>query len=170
MFNPSNKEWQGYTIQNVTRESLDTPAKLNQAIIDQCGKNVAPEENGYFNQSTKHWIHNRLDMNDVWGMIESGTKVTPLWCNDSIAVNKSSYGKHAHLDDENDSNRIKQELSSMDEKALAEEHEQLLREKHGGKYTCFQYNLWAEMLTSGVHTDLDEPPAASVLALNIRKE
>lgn len=65
---------------------MDTPAKLNQAIIDQCGKNVAPEENGYFNQSTKHWIHNRLDMNDVWGMIESGTKVTPLWCNDSLLL------------------------------------------------------------------------------------
>ena len=97
-------------------------------------------------------------------MVESGTKVT-LWCNDSIAVNKSSHGKHAHLDAENDSNRKKQKLSSMDEKkALAEEHEQQLREKHGDKYTRFQYKLWAEMLTSGVHTDLDEPPAASMFS------
>ena len=149
---------------------MDTPAKLKQAIIDQCGKNVAPEEIGYFNQSTKRWIHNRLDMNDVWDMVESGTKVT-LWCNDSIAVNKSSHGKRAHLDAENDSNRKKQKLSSMDEKkALAEEHEQQLREKHGDKYTRFQYKLWAEMLTSGVHTDLDEPPAASMFSRTKRQK
>ena len=62
---------------------MDTPAKLKQAIIDQCGKNVAPQEIGYFNQSTKHWIHNRLDMNDVWDIIESGTKVL---CGATIAL------------------------------------------------------------------------------------
>ena len=162
MFNPANKkEWQDYTIRNISRDLLDTPAKLKEVIVSQCGENIVPEEVGYFNQATKHWIHNRLDMNDVWDMIESGAKIT-LWCTDCATVNKPLGGKRTN-DTENESGRKKQKLSSMDEKkALAEEHEHELREKHGDKYTHFQYKLWAEMLASGVHTDSDEPPAASM--------
>ena len=47
-------------------------------------------------------------------------------------------------------------------KELAEEHERELKEKHGDKYTRFQYKLWAGMLASGVHTNVNEPPAASM--------
>ena len=73
VFNPANKkEWQDYTIRNISRDLLDTPAKLKEVIVSQCGENIVPEEVGYFNQATKHWIHNRLDRNDVWDMIESG--------------------------------------------------------------------------------------------------
>ena len=37
-----------------------------------------------------------------------------------------------------------------------------LEEKHGDKYTRFQYRLWAEMLATGVHTETKTPPVASV--------
>ena len=53
-------------------------------------------------------------------------------------------------------------------KALAEEHEQELKEKHSDKYTHFQYKLWAEMLASGVHPDSDEPPVASMVTNNCK--
>ena len=66
---------------------------------------------------------------------------------------------------ENDSDKKKQKLSSVDaRKELAEEHEQVLKEKHGDKYMRFEYKLWAEMLASGVHTNVDEPPAASMFS------
>lgn len=130
-----------------------------------------PDAVGYFDQTTKHWIHNRLDMNDVWDMIEKGMKIT-LWCNDCAAIKKSSLpGKHARLDAVNDSNGKKPKLSSVDsKKALAEEHEQELKDKHGDKYTRFQYKLWAEMIASGVYTDSDEPPAASMFSRNTKRQ
>ena len=40
-------------------------------------------------------------------------------------------------------------------RVMAEEHEQELQEKRGTKYTRFQYKLWAEMLASGVHDNMD---------------
>jgi len=98
-----------------------------------------PEEIGYFDQATntKHWIHNRLDLSDVWDKIESGARVN-RWCvwNHS-AVAKKSNGKWVSLDNENECDR--KLTTCMDEKwALVEEHEQKLREKHGDKYSHFQ--------------------------------
>ena len=103
-----------------------TPCKLRETIVQQCGKDVVPEEIEYFEQATKHWIHNRLDMTDVWDKINNGAKIT-LWCmrNDSTSSGKSRC-KRANLDDENDSDKKKLKLSNS--KALAEEHEQELKE------------------------------------------
>jgi len=44
-----------------------------------------------------------------------------------------------------------------------------LKEKHGDNFTKFQYKLWADMLTSGVHTDINEPPAASTFSHEPKK-
>ena len=56
-------------------------------------------------------------------------------------------------------------LSKQEEqKAKAEEYETTLKEKHEGSYTRFQYKLWAEMLTAGVHNDINTPPAASMFS------
>jgi len=50
-------------------------------------------------------------------------------------------------------------------------HEYIIKrkEKHGGNFTKFQYKLWADMLTSGVHTDINEPPAASIFGHEPKK-
>ena len=53
---------------------------------------------------------------------------------------------------------------------MAEEHEQELQEKRGTKYTRFQYKLWAEMLASGVHDNMDEPPAASMFTRGMKHQ
>jgi len=103
VYNSANKkDWQDYTLRNLCREVIDTPSKLREAVTTQCGESVVPEEIGYFDQATKHWIHNRLDLSDVWDKIESGARVN-LWCvcNDS-AVAKKSNGKQASLDNENE--------------------------------------------------------------------
>ena len=101
-----------------------------------------PEEIGYFDQATKHWIHNRLNLSDVWDKIESGARVDQ-WCVcNASAVAKKSNGNQASLDNENECDRKKQKLTHA--WALVEEHEQKLREEHGDKYSHFQYKLWAE--------------------------
>ena len=67
VINPNNKkDWQDYTLRGISRDTMDTPTKMRQTIVDQCGEDIVPEEIGYFVQATKHWIHNRLDMTDVW--------------------------------------------------------------------------------------------------------
>ena len=48
---------------------------------------------------------------------------------------------------------------------MAEEHEQELQEKRGTKYTRFQY---PEMQASGVHDNMDEPPAASMFTRGMK--
>lgn len=65
MINPANKkEWQDYTLRNLNRDNLELNSEkllpINEGMIY-----VVPEEIGYFEQATKHWIHSRLDMNDV---------------------------------------------------------------------------------------------------------
>ena len=44
---------------------------------------------------------------------------------------------------------------------LVEEHDQKLQEKHGDNVSHFQYKLWTEMITSGMHSNTDKLPAAS---------
>ena len=43
-------------------------------------------EVGYFSQSRKMWINNRLDLQDAWTLISRGERIT-LWC---VGVNESS--------------------------------------------------------------------------------
>ena len=47
-------------------------------------------------------------------------------------------------------------------KCEAEKFEQILSEKHGGKFSPFQYKLWAEMYVGKIHLSLGEPPAAAM--------
>ena len=48
----NKKEWQDYTLQGIRRETMESPAKMRQVIVDQCGEGVVPEEIGYFEQAT----------------------------------------------------------------------------------------------------------------------
>ena len=52
--------------------------------------------------------------------------------------------------------------NSEQKKALVEDFELQLKVKHKDKYTRFQIKLWAEILATGVHSVLDNPPAASM--------
>ena len=57
VINPNNKkDWQDYTLRGISRDTMDTPTKMRQTIVDQCGEDIVPEEIGYFVQATKHWI------------------------------------------------------------------------------------------------------------------
>ena len=62
-------------------DEMDSPDKLKDLIIDQCGDTVTKcnLEIGYFRRSKKFWLNNRLDMNDFWELILKGESIT-LWC------------------------------------------------------------------------------------------
>ena len=177
VLNPSNKrDGKIYTLRNILQEDLDSPSKIKDVIVSQCGEEAVPLPAdmviGYFHGSNKFWINNRLDVNDVWKLVNEGEKVT-FWCTGvdqscakpkKRALNEGSQARHIS------ESAKKLKMSKQEEqRAMTEEYETKLKDKHGDKFTSFQFKLWAEMLTSGVHNDLDVPPAASMFGRESKK-
>lgn len=99
---------------------------------------------GYFKQSKKFWLNNKLDMNDLWSLRHSGESIT-LWCIEMIEqTRKHSQADANEAEDDHGARDTKKpkKLSKMEEKKLeAERCEEILSQKHGDKYTSFQYKL-----------------------------
>ena len=169
VINPTNKkEFQLYTVRSVSPEMFDSPDKVKAVIQDQYGDLLPPTEKmdvGYFSQGKKLWIKNRLDVNDVWKSVERGERVT-LWTMGLVdaPVEEHHGAKRKHDDDtttEKPSKKKSRNMVAADErKALADDFEQKLEEKHRDKnYSRFQIKIWAEALASNQHTDMECPPA-----------
>ena len=180
ILNPVNRKgFRMYTLRGLRKEDIDCPTKLKQEIFSQCGDCVVPKpatmELGYFHQAKKFWLNNRLDMTDAWEIHSKGGNLV-FWCvgADSSQPSKSVPRKRTQQQQENGSDdecelqqlkkskKAGKQSKQEERKAMAEEYESALKEKHQDAYTRFQYKLWAEMLAAGVHTDLDSPPSASM--------
>ena len=100
VLSPENKkEYRTVNLRGLHHEAIDTPSKLKVAISVQCdGLDPQNMEVGYFNHSKKLWINSRLDINDIWSMVEKGEKLT-LWCLDTT-TRESQKRKHDEQDDE----------------------------------------------------------------------
>lgn len=119
-------------------------------------------EIGYFHCSKKYWINNRLDVNDFWELVAKGKREkVALWC---VAIDDSCKGQKRPSSDEEQPKKIGKKSSIEEKRELTNEYELKLKEKHEDAYSRFQYKLWAEMLSTGVHTDLEEPPAAAMFS------
>ena len=175
VLNPSNKrDGKTHTLRNILQEDLDSPNKIKNVIFSQCGEEVVPlpqdMEIGYFHGSSKFWINNRLDVSDAWKLVSEGEKVT-LWCTgvDRSCSKKRALNEESQAGHSSESTK-KQKMSKQEERrATTEEYLAKLKDKHADKFTQFQFKLWAEMLTSGVHTDIDVPPAASMFGRESKK-
>ena len=122
-------------------------------------------ELGYFNQTKKVWINNRLDVNDLWNLVARGDTLT-LWC---TGVSPSQSGRNSKRNreerdtGENVDHEPPKKMTRVEErKALADEYEAKLKEKHADKYSRFQYKFWAEMLAHDQHKSFDDPPGHSM--------
>ena len=161
----NKKEFKVYTLRRVKFDgSVDN---LKEVIRSQCGSDVVPPiekmEIGYYYQCKKMWINNRLDLNDAWTLISKGEKIT-LWCVGICAQSRKRETTDTS-DEEHETQRKKSKVSKAEEKrAIIEDYERQLKEKHEGNYTRFQLKLWAEMLAAETHNDLNEPPTASMFS------
>ena len=70
-----------FVLGKVSMDEMDSPATLKDLIVDQCGGAITKRdlEIGYFRQSKKFWLNNRLDINDIWELLLKGESIT-LWC------------------------------------------------------------------------------------------
>ena len=167
VLNPANKkDYRLFALRNLSRE-MDSPDKLKMAIFTQCGDETVPPprnmELGFYNHSGKKlWINNRLDLNDMWELVSKGEKLT-LWCV-GLGPSPQSTRNTKRSSDERDKeitgeSEPPKKMSKMEEKrALAEEYEQKLKEKHADKFSKFQYKFWAEMLAHDQHQSFEDPP------------
>ena len=167
VLSPDNKkEYRTVNLRGLCKETIDAPDMLKTAISKQCdGLNSENMDVLYFVQSKKVWINNRLDINDVWSIVDKGEKVT-LWCLDTTAC-ESQKRKRDELAKEE--SQPKKRISSYrgtstseERRSKAKENEEKLKELHKDKWTVFQYKLWAEALAYGTHTTFEEPPSASM--------
>ena len=86
------------------------------------------------------WINNRLDVNDVWKLVNEGEKVT-FWCTGvdqscakpkKRALNEGSQASHIS------ESAKKLKMSKQEERrAMTEEYETKVKDKHGDKFTSF---------------------------------
>ena len=162
LLNPANKQdYKMFVLRKVSMDEMDSPAKLKDLIIDQCGDAITKQdlEIGYFRRSKKFWLNNRLDINDFWELILKGESIT-LWCVEATELTR----KRSHTDASEDEHIERpKKLSKMEErKNEADKVEKNLSEKHGDKFSPFQYKLWAEMYVGKTHPSLEEPPAAAM--------
>ena len=158
----NKKDYKVYTLRGVRSDEVNSPEKLKEIILNQCGTDIVPPvekmEIGYYSHSKKIWINNRLDLNDAWKI----ERVT-FWCHGASEASRKRDSKSGSEDEQDAPGKSSRKMSRMEEKrATVEEYERQLKEKHGNDYTGFQYKLWAEMVAVGSHNDLDEPPTASM--------
>ena len=166
VLNPANKkDFRLFILRNLSRD-MDSPEKLKMAIFTQCGDETVPPptnmELGFYNQTKKLWINNRLDVNDLWELASKSDKLT-LWCVGAGSNSKSSRNTKRSNDERDKDGTAESEppkkMTKMEEKrALADDYEKKLKEKHPEKYSKFQYKFWAEMLAHDQHQSFDDPP------------
>ena len=107
-------------------------------------------EIGYFHQSKKMWIKNRLNLNDVSKLVQNGERVT-LWCMGAVTEpstptdgQKRTIENSSSSGEELASKRVKKKLSMDEKKAVLADFEHKLQQKHVDKYSHFQIKIWAE--------------------------
>jgi hypothetical protein len=162
LLNPANKQdYKMFVLRGVSTDEVDSPHKLKDLIIDQCGDAITKRtlEIGYFRRSKKFWLNNRLDLNDFWELILTymykGESVT-LWCVETTEQTRKRNQAGASEDEHTERPK---KLSKMEErKSEADKFEKIFSEKHGDKFSPFQYKLWAEMYVGKTHLSLEEPP------------
>ena len=169
VLNPRNKkDFRMYVLRQVSSD-LDSPNKLRNEIIEQYGEITKLAHNmemGYFQASRKVWINSRLDVNDLWSLVAKGEKIT-VWCvgsDESMWSGKRNYEPGLENKENNSSKKLKVSTGPgvESQKELVKEYELDLKKKHEGAYSPFQYKLWAEMYAKGVHSSLEDPPAAAM--------
>lgn len=124
---------------------------------------------GYFEgrQSSKIWLCINDDIDAMYK--GQSTSEILLWCDARTAE-----------DDEEDlpvsaNKRSKQDngpLAAGKRAQLSEKTQQIvtdLQKQHGDQYSMVQYRLWARMITAGIHSMTDNPPAVPAISGTLKK-
>ena len=168
ILNPAcKKEGEMHVLRGLSPDFIDSPDKLKHVMATQYGDHLPSQyemEIGYFLKSNKLCIRSRLDVNDVWGNVKRGEKVT-LWCVGAASQGRTEPQQKRKSDEtsQNSAKKVKKGMSAEEKKAAAQEYEQKLLEKHANKYSRYQIKFWSEMLANGGYSDIENPPAGAAM-------
>ena len=140
--------------------------QLKDVLSEEFNDDV-PESNhkynmGYFEGSrqTKRWLACEADLCTIYTKFSSGSEVF-LWCDGRVkSVQDNVHGATSKQ-------KPPAEASSGNKRQAREEELESvfkeLKERHGGDYSTPQLRLWARMIVSGTHEDLEDPPRVPMI-------
>lgn len=140
--------------------SIKSTCELKSVIRSQLSEDIKPcFDVGYMQGSNVIRVRSKADLSEMW------SEITSLWCDGLMECSskKSSRKRKTPISDDEDSDegssskpKSKNKHVDVDEKV--QEMVDTLNGKHGRKYTFMQIRIWAELLVSGLYTNLDDPP------------
>ena len=177
VLSPKNKrDYHQHTLRNISPRIITTPEALKEEVSVQVGEAVSRLLDfpiGYYRDSKKIWIQNQKDLRDAWQLLEQNKSLT-LWCHGADGKRKRAGQESDESDDSSDSgisrkgstkkkggrnkSSARSRLSSDEKAAQVQKLKTKLEQRHGTKFNSCQYRLWAEMVFSGIHESMEEPP------------
>jgi len=156
----TGKEEKIFTLRNVDTSEVNGCEELKDLIKKRLNEDIIEEfDVGYFEGSNILRIRSKENL----CKLRTNTK-TILWCDGLFAnTEKNSKGevsrsaKRGRDSHDNDSGKKKQDREEVQEIV------EILKQKHSeSKFTTIQIRIWAEMVVSGMYSNLDEPPKTSM--------
>ena len=137
-------------------------AKLAESLGEQVPKTLTFDV-GYYEgqQHSKIWLCSDTDLDTMYQKNSSG-EIT-LWCDGSVNSEESAHTKRKRDDTSTGPSKRQKKEEEVD--SVFQE----LREKHGAKYDTPRLRLWARMVASNLHEDLDTPPAIPAFSSTPRR-
>ena len=168
------KEVKKFTLRNVDPTLMTSSSDLKDLIKTNFHDDIKSGDFdvGYMVGTEIIRVRTEEDLKEMWGEIRKN-RCTALWCDglvddESGKSSKSSKPgrkrKHAASDEESDyeatsSQSTKtQKKKKMGNETKVQEVVDSLKSKHGTKYTVLQLRIWAELVSSGLYTSIEEPP------------
>ena len=122
---------------------------------------------GYMPGTNVIRVRTEEDLKEMWADIKkSKSQCTTLWCDGLFDDESGKSGKsgrkrkQAASDDESDNEAHQSKKickkKKVDNEAKVQEIVDSLKSKYGSKYTTFQLQIWAELISSGLYSSTDE--------------
>ena len=141
--------------------SLD---QLQDVLSEELGEDVPESDTkynmGYFDgrRQTKRWLVCEEDLETMYTKCSPGSEIF-LWCDGRIPSDEDSQGTSSKEKPQTDGSVSKRQAREEELDSIFLE----LKEKHGDDYSVPQLRLWARMITSGTHDNLDDPPRVPMI-------
>lgn len=164
IFNKKSNKKKKFTVQQFHHfnDRLSSLSHLREVLANEFGNNVPDEDDlynmGYFEgrYQTKRWLECEEDLQRMYKIFSLGCEIF-LWC-DGRAISESD----VHNSQETSKKKSQQSKRQAREEEL-DVISKTLKEKHGDTYTAPQLHLWARMIISKSHDDMDVPPRVPMI-------
>jgi len=160
IFNPQKKS--KFVVRQLHHHSSQfmSVTEIKEALSEELDEEVPDVEGdysiGYFEgrHQKKRWLANGEDVTIMYQKYKKGAEIF-LWCDgrEDRRIDKQT-SKH-------DSASVLNKRQMRDDEIDATVKE--LKKKHGDTYTTPQLRLWARMIASGTHDDMDDPPRVPMI-------